>query len=66
MEKYITISLEEYRELIYYKQKSEQYKNYLLENTQNNQLTKALCVIECKNLYQLVTEKQEKEKKKNE
>ena len=60
MEEKITISLEEYKDLIRAKQKSEQYKNYFLENTQNNQMNKTLCAIECKNLFELIEESQKK------
>ncbi len=56
----VTISLERYSELIQEEQKAKQYRNYLLENTQNNQLNKALCTIECKNLFQIIKEEQEK------
>ena len=50
MEQEITITLEQYEELVKAKLKAEQYKNYFLENTQNNQITKAVTTIECKNL----------------
>lgn len=66
MQENITINLKRYEELICAEQKAEQYKNYLLENTQNNQLTRALTTIECKNLYQLIKENQNKEEKINE
>lgn len=62
----ITISLEQYEKLIYAKQKAEQYKNFFLKNTQNNQLNKAACTIEGKDLYQLIKESQKKEEKNNE
>ncbi|MCI9015769.1 MAG: hypothetical protein HFJ53_01165 [Clostridia bacterium] len=63
MEQEITITLEQYEELVKAKLKAEQYKNYFLENTQNNQITKAVTTIECKNLYELITEAQNKEEK---
>ncbi len=63
MQENITISLEEYKELIRAQQKAEQYKRYFLENTQNNQFNKTLCAIENKNLYDLITENQNKEGK---
>lgn len=62
----ITIPINRYNELIQEEQKSKQYKAYCLENTQNNQLIKALVTIESKNLYQLIKENQEKEKQENE
>ena len=61
----ITISLEEYKDLIRSKQKAEQYKKYFLENTQNNLLNKIMCTIECKNLFELIKEEQNKEENKN-
>lgn len=62
----ITISLERYNELIQAEQKAKQYKNYFLENTQNNQFNKTLCAIECKTLYQLIKESQVEKGEKNE
>ena len=59
----ITIPLIRYNELIKEEQKSKQYKAYCLENTQNNQLMKALVTIESKNLYQLIKESQKEENK---
>lgn len=66
MEKEITITLEQYEELVKAKLKAEQYKNYFLENTQNNQMTKAVTTIECKNLYQLIVQSQKKEEQEDE
>lgn len=59
----ITIPLEEYNKLIESRTKAEQYKNFLMENSNNNQITKGLVIIEGKNLYQLIKEKQNKEDK---
>lgn len=59
----ITIPLEEYNKLIESRTKAEQYKNFLIENSNNNQITKGLVIIEGKNLYQLIKEKQNKEEK---
>ncbi len=66
MEQEITITLEQYEELVKAKLKAEQYKNYFLENTQNNQMTKAVTTIECKNLYQLIVQSQKKEEQEDE
>lgn len=61
-EKTITITVKEYEELIREKTKSEQYRNFLIDNSNNNQTTKALVIIEGKNLYQLIKEKENKNK----
>lgn len=59
LSKTVTISLEEYKELVEAKTKSEQYKNFLIDNANNNAMTKGLTVIEGKNLYKLIKEREE-------
>ena len=66
MQENITISLEEYRDLIRAKHKAEQYKKYFLSNTQNNMLNKIMCTIECKDLFELVKEEQNRKENENE
>lgn len=56
---YILIHKQEYEKLIETRTKYNQYKNYVLENTQNNNLVKAMVAIEGKNLYKLIKEKNE-------
>lgn len=56
----VTIPLEEYKELIETKTKAEQYRNFLIDNANNNVMTKGLTVIEGKNLYKLIKEREEK------
>lgn len=58
----ILIKPEKYEELIKAKTKAEQYRNFLIDNSNNNQMTKALVTIEGKNLYQLIKEKEREEK----
>lgn len=64
-EQIISLSLKEYEELIEFKTKANQYKKFLIDNSNNNQMTKALIIIEGKNLYQLIkeNEKENKEEK---
>lgn len=54
---YILISKNEFEKLIEIRTKYNQYKNYVLSNTQNNNLVKTMVAIEGKNLYQLIDEK---------
>ncbi len=54
---YILLNRKEYERLIKYEMKAEQYKNYILDNSNNNNLVKAMVTIEGKNLYQLIDEK---------
>lgn len=54
---YILISKNEFEKLIEIRTKYNQYKNYVLSNTQNNNLIKTMVAIEGKNLYQLIDEK---------
>ena len=51
---YILLHKKEYEELIELKTKANQYKKYILENTNNNQLVKAMVTIEGKNIYMLI------------
>jgi hypothetical protein len=64
-EQTISLTLKEYEELIEFKTKANQYKKFLIDNSNNNQMTKALIIIEGKNLYQLIkeNEKENKEEK---
>ncbi len=62
MEEKISISVDRYTELIQKEQKYHQYKNSLIENTTNNQITKILTTVEGTNLYELYKQL-EKEKK---
>lgn len=59
---YILVHKNEYEKLIKFKTKAIQYKKYILENTNNNQLVKAMVTIESKNLYKLIQENNEEEK----
>lgn len=54
---YTLIMNSKYEQLIEMKTKYEQYKNYILNNTQNNNLVKAMVAIEGKNLFELLDEK---------
>lgn len=54
---YILISKNEFEKLIEIRTKYNQYKNYVLSNTQNNNLVKTMVAIEGKTLYQLIDEK---------
>ena len=58
-EQTISLTLKEYEELIEFKTKANQYKKFLIDNSNNNQMTKALIIIEGKNLYQLIKENKE-------
>lgn len=64
-EQTISLTLKEYEELIEFKTKANQYKKFLIDNSNNNQMTKALIIIEGKNLHQLIkeNEKENKEEK---
>lgn len=64
-EQTISLTLKEYEELIEFKTKASQYKKFLIDNSNNNQMTKALIIIEGKNLHQLIkeNEKENKEEK---
>ena len=64
-EQTISLTLKEYEEIIEFKTKANQYKKFLIDNSNNNQMTKALIIIEGKNLYQLIkeNEKENKEEK---
>lgn len=53
----ITISLEEYNKLIESRLKAEQYKNFLIDNSTNNKISKALEMIECTPYFKLVIDK---------
>lgn len=57
LKNYILISKNESEKLIEIRTKYNQYKNYVLSNTQNNNLVKTMVAIEGKNLYQLIDEK---------
>lgn len=57
LKNYILISKNEFEKLIEIRTKYNQYKNYVLSNTQNNNLVKTMVAIEGKNLYQLIDEK---------
>lgn len=63
LKNYILLNKKEYEILIKCKTKAEQYKNYILDNTNNNGLVKAMVTIEGKNLYRLIEEKNNKEEK---
>lgn len=63
LKNYILLNKKEYEMLIKYKTKSEQYKNYILDNTNNNNLVKAMVIIEGKSLFKLIEEKNNKEEK---
>lgn len=63
LKNYILLNKKEYKMLIKYKTKSEQYKNYILDNTNNNNLVKAMVIIEGKSLFKLIEEKNNKEEK---
>lgn len=54
---YILVNIKDYEKLIEIRSKYNQYKNYILNNTQNNNLVKTMVAIEGKNLYQLIDEK---------
>lgn len=56
----IVITKEEYKELLECKVKAKQYKSYILDNTNNNNLVKAMITIEGKNLYELIDENKRK------
>ncbi len=56
LKEYILMHKNEYEELIKMKTKANQYKQYILDNTNNNQLVKAMVTIEGKSLYQLIKE----------
>lgn len=58
---YILLHKSEYDKLLEMKTKYNQYKRYILENTQNNNLVKAMVAIEGKNLYKLIKEKNEED-----
>lgn len=64
-EQTITLTLKEYEELIKFKTKANQYKKFLIDNSNNNQMTKALVIIEGKNLYQLIKENEKENKEEN-
>lgn len=64
-EQTITLTLKEYEELIAFKTKANQYKKFLIDNSNNNQMTKALVIIEGKNLYQLIKENERENKEEN-
>lgn len=53
---YILVKIKDYEKLIEIRSKYNQYKNYILNNTQNNNLVKTMVAIEGKNLYQLIDE----------
>lgn len=61
LKNYVLLNKKEYERLIKYKTKAEQYRNYILENTNNNNLVKAMVTIEGKNLYNLIEESKNKE-----
>lgn len=57
--KYVVLDKEEYGQLLQIRTKYNQYKKYILNNTQNNNLVKAITTIEGKNLYELIQENKE-------
>lgn len=58
---YVVLDKEEYNQLLQTKTKYNQYKKYILNNTQNNHLVKAMTTIEGRNLYDLIQENMEEE-----
>ncbi len=54
--KTITLTLDEYNELIEGNLKAKQYKTFLLDNATNIKICKALEMIECEKFYKLVLE----------
>lgn len=61
LKNYVVLDKEEYNRLLQTKTKYNQYKKYILNNTQNNHLVKAMTTIEGKNLYDLIQENMEEE-----
>lgn len=61
LKNYILLNKKEYEVLIKCKQKSEQYRNYILDNSNNNNLVKAMVTIEGKSFYKLIEESKERE-----
>lgn len=59
LKNYILLNKNDYETLIKAKTKAEQYRKYILENTNNNNLVRAMVTIEGKNLFQLVKENEE-------
>lgn len=58
----IKIALSRYEELLLTEQKYKQYKKFLLDNTNNNSITKIMTTIENKSLIELLKEEQQEEK----
>lgn len=61
LENYVLVTKKEYEELMECKTKAKQYKEYILDNTNNNKLTELMVTIEGKSYRKLIAEKNKEE-----
>ncbi|MCI8486106.1 MAG: hypothetical protein HFJ20_03240 [Clostridia bacterium] len=61
LENYVLLTKKEYGELMECKTKAKQYKEYILDNTNNNKLTELMVTIEGKSYRKLIAEKNKEE-----
>lgn len=54
--KEVTISIEEYKKILTQNSKYQQLKKFLVNSISNNKVINALCVIEGKNLWEIIDE----------